>query len=240
VKGAMMKTDLISTIDIEARPIPKTRAVSITQIIRAVSAASDGAVTVPEVADAINNKDIYDGDSMMIYRGDGYGLADPLCNRTIEGAGYNKRVDTITELFNVYFWDNPDATISKIHVDDLLVLKEDGAEIFSRLWAFFFPGKEALALDELLNTNPPTVAHFRDAKIGPPLIIGDTFARLKRAIEAFPARYPDHGTKPPKLNDDVRQWLRDSKIAENEREAHVFGAIIAEHFGISSDTRKTA
>lgn len=62
---------------------------------------------------------------------------------------------------------------------------------------------------------------------------GETFARLMRAIEAFPAKYPEYASKPPKLNVDVRLWLHESGLVtdgQKGREASVFGKIIAEHF----------
>jgi hypothetical protein len=68
-------------------------------------------------------------------------------------------------------------------------------------------------------------------------ITGQTFARLQRAVAAFPARYPDHQLQPPKLKDDVRVWLKDAALASNDREAFVFGTIIAEHFKLSGDTQ---
>lgn len=70
-------------------------------------------------------------------------------------------------------------------------------------------------------------------------ITGPTFARLKRAIAAFPTRYPAYQTRPPKLDDDVRKWLSDTHLAESEAERRVFGAIIREHFKLSPDTLKT-
>lgn len=63
-------------------------------------------------------------------------------------------------------------------------------------------------------------------------ISGDTFSRLNAAIEAFPAVYPEYRTKPPKLDGDVREWLVTQFDCEKNREAHVFGKIIAEHFGL--------
>ena len=68
-------------------------------------------------------------------------------------------------------------------------------------------------------------------------ITGQTFARLQRAVAAFPARYPDHQLQPPKLKDDVRVWLKDAALASSDREAFVFGTIIAEHFKLSGDTQ---
>lgn len=70
-------------------------------------------------------------------------------------------------------------------------------------------------------------------------IRGPTFSRLQRVISAFPVRYPDFKAKPPKLNDDVRLWLKEVGLAENDAEQRVFGAIIREHFKLSPDTQKT-
>lgn len=60
-------------------------------------------------------------------------------------------------------------------------------------------------------------------------IRGAAFVRLQRAIKAFPEKYPEYQTKPPKLDADVRAWLKGS-CCTNDREAFVFGTIIAEHF----------
>lgn len=73
-------------------------------------------------------------------------------------------------------------------------------------------------------------------------ITGDTFDRLKCAVSAFPTRYPDYQSQPPKLNDDVRLWLHQAGLVndgQKGREAHVFGKIIAEHFKLLGDTLKT-
>lgn len=61
-------------------------------------------------------------------------------------------------------------------------------------------------------------------------IESETLAQVERAIAAFPQRYPGYKTRPPKLGDDVRPWLIEASIARNDREAHVFSAIIREHF----------
>lgn len=58
-----------------------------------------------------------------------------------------------------------------------------------------------------------------------------TYNRINRAISAFPTRYPEYLKKPPKLENDVRPWLKEVNIATNDREAFVFSTIIAEHFG---------
>lgn len=70
-------------------------------------------------------------------------------------------------------------------------------------------------------------------------ITGQTFERLQRTIAAFPVRYPNYKSQSPKLKDDVRAWLKETALAANDREAHVFGTIIAEHFKLSGDTQET-
>jgi hypothetical protein len=60
-------------------------------------------------------------------------------------------------------------------------------------------------------------------------IEGKTFERLQRSIAAFPACYPEYEKKQPKLDDDIRPWLK-AAYGASDREAHVFGAIISEHF----------
>lgn len=68
-------------------------------------------------------------------------------------------------------------------------------------------------------------------------IAGKTFELLQRGVAAFPARYPEYSSKPPKLDVDIRPWLKEAFNA-SDREAHVFGAIIAEHFKLLGDTPK--
>lgn len=69
-------------------------------------------------------------------------------------------------------------------------------------------------------------------------ISGRVFANLLRAIAAFPTRYPQYSERFPKLDSDVRPWLKESGIATNDREAHVFSSILSEHFATSPDTLK--
>lgn len=74
-------------------------------------------------------------------------------------------------------------------------------------------------------------------EIGLIAISGQIFGKLQCAIAAFPSKYPDYQTKRPKLNNDIRPWLR--TLGTNDREAHVFGAIIVEHFKLSDGTLET-
>lgn len=78
-------------------------------------------------------------------------------------------------------------------------------------------------------TPPPAVT---TANV-PIRIRGDMADRLYRAIDAFPKEYPNFSSEHLKLNEDIRKWLRkEDKFAKNEREAFIFGAILAEHFNL--------
>lgn len=66
-------------------------------------------------------------------------------------------------------------------------------------------------------------------------IKGAVFAKLAAAIDSFPGKYPEHGGDWPKLDEDVRPWLAGA-FGCSQREAHVFGAIIGEHFGLKAST----
>ncbi|MCG9095186.1 hypothetical protein [Laribacter hongkongensis] len=60
-----------------------------------------------------------------------------------------------------------------------------------------------------------------------------TFAKLRDAISAFPHKYPQYRSEPPKLDADVRKWLGTS-FGCGDREKHVFGQIIREHFCLNN------
>lgn len=60
-------------------------------------------------------------------------------------------------------------------------------------------------------------------------IRSETHDKLQSALAEFPIRYPMYQTKKPKLDIEVRPWLK-SAYGVSDREAHVFGTIISEHF----------
>lgn len=66
-------------------------------------------------------------------------------------------------------------------------------------------------------------------------ITGNTYNGICKAIAEFPTQYPDYKNRSPKLDADIRPWLKEVGIAKNDRESHVFGSIISEHFKLSSD-----
>lgn len=65
---------------------------------------------------------------------------------------------------------------------------------------------------------------------------GPEYDKLTRAFEVFIANYPDHQTNPPKLDNDVRIWMRNPPLECNTREAHVFSLIIFETLGLPTNT----
>lgn len=109
---------------------------------------------------------------------------------------------------------------SKISVDDL------------RMWLENYGIRPMFFFDVESNDHGKEPEAVSDIK-------GAAFERLQRAITAFPARYSDYQSQPPKLKDDVRPWLKEAGLAGNDREAHVFGTIIAEHFKLLGDTHET-
>lgn len=62
------------------------------------------------------------------------------------------------------------------------------------------------------------------------LVNGPTYAKLMQAIEEFPLKYPDYETKPPQLDTDIRPWMVKKFGCSKNKEDHVFGMIIKEHF----------
>ncbi len=61
-------------------------------------------------------------------------------------------------------------------------------------------------------------------------INGPTYAKLMRAIEEFPLKYPNYETKPPQLDTDIRPWMVNELGFTKSKEDHVFGRIVKEHF----------
>lgn len=85
-----------------------------------------------------------------------------------------------------------------------------------------------LAVDKFIETTRCDANQLGTSSNG---IRGETFTKLESALQSFPSKYPDYASKPPKLDGDVRLWMVEN-FKCNEREAHVFGAIIAEHFSL--------
>lgn len=231
-------------------PMPKSRLVSIDGILKGIEKLSKGQLTMHEITDALNRA--MDGD-VMIYDGSWKGLCPAIDGFPYdEYSGFNKRQDIITDLFNSKYWERQDCVFKgydgKIDVGDYLVLRDEAAIIARRLWWFFFPnsgidtdsalGLKANPVPDGIQATPSTDPSLECA-IYPPAIQGQTFDRLQRVIAAFPTRYPEYKSKPPKLDDDVRPWLKESGLGENDAERRVFGAIIREHFKLSPDTLKS-
>lgn len=224
----------------ELRAMPKTRLVAVVRLLDWLSGLSDGRVSVPELADAISN--VFDADSMALYDAGGYGLASPIGDRLGDEIGYNARVNVITDLYNSRYWDNEDAMAAHGHyANDVMLGEDDGFVLAEKLWRFFFPGEEFPSRRETFLNSMRSVVRSSSENylVETSGVLGPTFARLQRTIAAFPVRYPDYQSQPPKLKDDVRPWLKEAGLAGNDREAHVFGTIIAEHFKLLGDTHET-
>jgi hypothetical protein len=222
-----------------AHSMPKALLISFADLTELVSNKTNGLITVPEVADAVTSA--YDGDSMPIYEGGSYGLAEEMGQRLNEVELYNYRVDIVCEIFNSRYWKNTDAMIRSTPVHDIMIRKSDAQIIANHLGSMFFPDSRfSFDLGNVSDENPGTVgmAEQHDS-MQKCRIAGPTFARLVRAIAAFPNRYPGFAMKAPKLDDDIRPWLTEAGLAENEAERRVFGTIIREHFELLPDTQKT-
>ena len=63
----------------------------------------------------------------------------------------------------------------------------------------------------------------------------DTLNRIAEARSRFPLQYPNYQTTAPKLDADVRPWLKESGFAKNDRESHVIGTILSEEYRLSPD-----
>lgn len=207
VSDISLGQDVDGALTERARPLPRSRLVSIVGILKAIARISEGTLTVAELADAIHSR-AYDGDTMMLYRGGGYGLAEPITGNPLdENSGYNERVGIVCELFNVRFWDDPKATISHTDARDFLVLRKDGVEIARRLWKFFYPNRE-LAIDE---SNLDDCLNDADAaqREEMPGYSTPLLAVLNAAIAKF--FEPRHTVDAKK--DEVVEWIKKQMIA---------------------------
>lgn len=160
-------------------------------------------------------------------------MADTKNNNLIKGL-------VLARLSQVIEWGEPTAQSGKHAIfDGGLVPSDEGEiEIHSvdtyRLTGFSLSSLSQ-AFSNLGLTFPQTKENTPKPEAAPvPIIHGKTFGLLKKAIEEFPSKYQDYAQKMPKLDDDIRVWLKELKYSD--RECHVFGAIIQEHFSILADT----
>lgn len=145
---------------------PKGALISITGLLGALSRISEGSVSIDEFCDALCKG--FDPNSAMLYDGSGCEMAVPI--GVTEACGYTDREDAICNLFNSYFWDNPDATIRfGMPVNALMVDKDDGYEMARWLWRRFF------------NTNAPEISELQERKLP---------ATIQATIEIDPADLP--------------------------------------------------
>jgi hypothetical protein len=225
-------------------PVARHKLVPILSVLESVK-EQDENLTADEIADALTR--VADGD-YMIYDGESDGLCTPKDgNPDVEHDGWNKRTDLFTEFFNQKYWRDDRAPYSFLKLSSLMLLREDAEKLANALWVFFNSDNVCekkdfrFSVDATAKTNPPYVITAKEvsSRDSSSTINGATFAKLQRAIAAFPSRYPDHATRLPKLDADLRPWLKEAGMATNDREAHVFGAILLEHFELSPDPQKS-
>ncbi|MES2189145.1 MAG: hypothetical protein V4454_03420 [Pseudomonadota bacterium] len=182
--------------------LPKSRLISITAIVAGIANLSAGKATIPELVDALGR--CHDCETMMIYKGDSYGLATAIDGSPFDDhSGYNARADIICELFNTRYWKESEATIRGIAVENYLVLKEDAATIAQQLWKLFFNESlddplNALGLEGLsMKVQPPLTSTESDGKVDEGIESGldpaDLPAELDAANIAFRAVTQGYG-----------------------------------------------
>lgn len=160
---------------------------------------------------------------------DGTVIYAKVAGRQVEELGeawYAPACDYVGEALNNDWWNRPELLNERLQPlgylrDELAISNIDAVRLLDIAWSESRGGQASPE-----NASPVEIS-------------GQTFARLQRTIAAFPDRYPHYKSQPPKLKDDVRVWLREAALATNDREAHVFGTIIAEHFKLSGDTQET-
>lgn len=177
-------------------------------------------VSLAEASDFLEKTLIEDG-TMIYSKVDGHQVEE------LGEAWYAPTVDYVSDVLGGDWWarsellDQPLQPLGFLR-DELAISNIDAVRLFE------FVGVDSERNNTPLKVNSVVVE-----------IAGQTFSRLQRSIAAFPVRYPDYQSQPPKLKDDVRVWLKEAALASSDREAHVFGTIIAEHFNFSGDTQET-
>ena len=230
------------------RTVPRNKCYQVVGLMLAAHTAGDflkQPVTIREITEAFVLH-AYDGE--MLYYGAEEGLLIPYSDRwpaVSEEKLEHKLVDALTHLLNGKWWDLPFVEDDLlVEYSQMMILKKDAGPVWERLWACLFDA-EALPPDQFLvgaedshrSKANNLIESDRPADKSCPVdggahIEGETYSRLVRAIASFPQRYPDYRDRPPKLDDDVRQWMKDALLARSDAECRVFGAILREHFKI--------
>lgn len=175
-------------------------------------------VSLAEASDFLDSLLVSDG-TMIYTKVDGHQVDE------LGAAWYSPACDYVTEALSVDWWNRAEMLEVRLSPggylrDELAITCIDAVRL----------------LDIVAPTSQHTAGSINDAVLD---ISGQTLTRLQRAIAAFPARYPSYKERAPKLDDDIRPWLKEAGLAENEAERRVFGTIIREHFELLPDTQKT-
>ena len=236
--------------------IPRSKCVFVIDLVKAAYEAGimEGRkVTMGEATDALVSA--YHGDEML-FDGCGDGLAEPYSEKYAPEKGeklHDRLRGAVNDLYSIKWWE-PDSMYrdsdSLYRAENLMLLETEFKPLWGRLCDSLFGDDhpnfwESIELVEQKqrkakqSSKADTVALqatvFSNEK---PSINSATHDRLQRAISAFPLRYPEYTTRLPKLDTDLRPWLKEAGLANNTREESVFGAILSEHFNLSPDTQK--
>lgn len=200
-RGVKVEKENVGAVANGARPLPKSKLMSVIGIMQALASISDGKLTVPELAHALSSE--YDGD-LMLYQGGGYGLANPIpAEDSNTNKAYNLRVDLICELFNMSFWENPELTVKGIGIRDVLIREEDGVALAKTLWKF-------LGQNSSIDTPTLNGAASSRAVIDAPDYLDPMNPRyapkLAAAVRAWQAVTDPNGKHPKQA---LAKWLRE-------------------------------
>lgn len=148
-----------------AKASPRARLVQIVKVVEAVSVASGGRASIPELADSLTR--CFDPE-MMLYVGFGSGLAEAIDGNPLdEHSGYNKRADIACEIFNSGYWKESEyrrpvmfGYSDPLDAEDVLVSRFDGERLAHKLWNDFFNHPDDIDVPVELFPNDAYLAHL--------------------------------------------------------------------------------
>lgn len=148
-----------------AKASPRAKLVQIVKVVEAVSVASGGRASIPELADHLAR--CFDPE-MMLYVGFGSGLAEAIDGNPLdEHSGYNERADIVCEIFNSGYWKESEyrhpvmlGYSDPFDAEDVLVSRFDGERLAHKLWNDFFNHPGDIDVPVELFPNDAYLAHI--------------------------------------------------------------------------------
>lgn len=127
--------------------------------------------------------------------------------------------------------------------DDCLIVRYDGPMfvteelILKNMWERAEEAHETVVLRS--DVEAFEAAHTAPNGAGTLDLKGALLEAARQAAAAFPARYPEFNSRPPKVKDDVIPWLQEAQFAGSKNDAEKIARILAEHFSLPGATRNT-